>query len=60
MESCIWSRAMSIYRCNECEVYFDDNEIISVQPDGGVFHDNCKKDDYDELTHNEILEALND
>lgn len=51
---------MSIYRCNECEVYFDDNEIISVQPDGGVFHDNCKKDDYDELTHNEILEALND
>ncbi len=50
---------MSIYYCDECEVYFDDSETVEVKPDGGIFHEDCKKDDYHELTHNEILEALN-
>lgn len=49
-----------IYYCNECEKYFNDESIVNVAPDGGSMHDGCMDENYNELTLNEIVEALND
>lgn len=51
---------MSIYYCDNCKVYFDDSDMVEMKPDGGYYHWECKKDELQELTHEEILNVLNE
>ncbi len=49
---------MSIYYCDECEVYFSDSDIDNSDH-GEAVHDICQENNYRELTHKEIIKELN-
>jgi len=49
-----------IARCNECQKYFDSEDLIYIQPDIGAFCPECHSDDLDMLSEREVLEELNE
>jgi len=51
---------MSVYRCNECGTYFDEDSIIDIKPDTGSFHKDCMTDDFEKLSEKDIIEELNE
>ncbi len=48
-----------IYYCEKCELYFPEEELIDILPDGGRFHNECKDEDINQMSEEEIIEELN-
>ncbi len=57
-----------IYRCNDCGAYFDEDDVMSIQPDVGTYHVGCGSDDIEciynknDMKHceNDMIDELND